>query len=131
MLPMKGRWSNPMWTILQQIFPYAIVYTIPLLITALGGLFSERSGVVNIGLEGLMVVGAFSGALVIFRMQEHWPNKPIILWVGLLVAMLIGALFSLLHAFASINLSANQIISGTAINMIAGAITVFLARNIT
>jgi ABC-type uncharacterized transport system permease subunit len=131
MLLMKGRWNNPMWTILQQIFPYAIVYTIPLLITALGGLFSERSGVVNIGLEGLMVVGAFSGALVIFRMQEHWPNKPIILWVGLLVAMLVGAIFSLLHAFASINLSANQIISGTAINMIAGALTVFLARNIT
>jgi ABC-type uncharacterized transport system permease subunit len=120
-----------MWIIIQQIFPYAIVFTIPLLITALGGLFSERSGVVNIGLEGLMVVGAFSGALVIFRMQEQWPNKPIILWIGLLVAMLVGVLFSLLHAFASINLSANQIISGTAINMIAGALTIFIARNIT
>jgi len=120
-----------MWTILQQIFPYAIVFTIPLLITALGGLFSERSGVVNIGLEGLMVVGAFSGALIIFKMQAIWPNKPYIIWIGLLTAMIIGMLFSLLHAFASINLSANQIISGTAINMIAGALTVFLARNIT
>src|SRR5690554_481093 len=128
---MKGRWSDLMWTILQQIFPYAIIYTIPLLITALGGLFSERSGVVNIGLEGLMVVGAFSGALVIFTMQGLWPNQPIIVWIGLLIAMLVGALFSLLHAFASINLSANQIISGIAINLIAGALTVFLARNIT
>jgi ABC-type uncharacterized transport system permease subunit len=120
-----------MWTIIQQIFPYAIVFTIPLLITALGGLFSERSGVVNIGLEGLMVVGAFSGALAIFKMQALWPNKPILIWVGLLIAMIIGALFSMLHAFASINLSANQIISGTAINMIAGALTIFIARNIT
>lgn len=45
------------WHLIEQIFPYAIAYTVPLLITALGGLYSERSGVVNIGLEGLMVVG--------------------------------------------------------------------------
>ena len=100
-------------------------------ITALGGLFSERSGVVNIGLEGLMIVGAFSGAFIIFKMNEKWPNETWVLWVGLLAALVAGALFSLLHAFASINLSANQVISGTAINMIAGAITIFLARNMT
>lgn len=120
-----------MWTTIVQIMPYAIVFTIPLLITALGALFSERSGIVNIGLEGLMVVGAFAGAFVIFKFQELWPNNAAALWLGLLAAMLVGVLFSLLHAFASINLSANQIISGTAINMIAGAITVFLARNMT
>ncbi|CAG9619988.1 ABC transporter permease [Sutcliffiella rhizosphaerae] len=120
-----------MWTIIQQIAPYAILFTIPLLITALGALFSERSGVVNIGLEGLMVVGAFTGALVILKMQEIMPGQQKAIWIGLIVATLVGLLFSLLHAFASINLSANQIISGTAINMIAGAITVFLARNIT
>ncbi|MBW7477643.1 ABC transporter permease [Paenibacillus oenotherae] len=120
-----------MWTTLVQIMPYAIVFTIPLLITALGALFSERSGIVNIGLEGLMVVGAFAGAFVIFKFQALWPNNAAALWMGLLVAMIAGILFSLLHAFASINLSANQIISGTAINMIAGAITVFLARNMT
>jgi len=118
-----------MWTIIQQIFPYAIAFTVPLLITALGGLFSERSGVVNIGLEGLMVVGSFTGALVTFVLQSALPDAAV--WVGLLAAMIAGALFSLLHAFASINLSANQVISGTAINMIAGALTVFLARNIT
>jgi len=120
-----------MWTIIQQIFPYAIVFTIPLLITALGGLFSERSGVVNIGLEGLMVIGAFSSALSIYSLQQTYPDQTWILWVGLLAAMVAGILFSLLHAFASINLSANQIISGTAINLIASALTVFLARNIT
>ncbi|WP_223702670.1 ABC transporter permease [Sutcliffiella deserti] len=120
-----------MWTTIQQIAPYAIIFTIPLLITALGALFSERSGVVNIGLEGLMVVGAFSGALVILKMQQLMPGQTRAIWIGLLVATIVGLLFSLLHAFASINLSANQIISGTAINMIAGALTVFLARNIT
>lgn len=120
-----------MWTLIEQIFPYAIAFTIPLLITALGGLFCERSGVINIGLEGLMVVGAFAGALVIFKLQEGWPDQSIALWIGLLVSMVIGILFSLLHAFASIHLKANQIISGTAINMIAGALTIFLARNIT
>lgn len=120
-----------MWTIIEQIFPYAIVFTIPLLITALGGLFSERSGIVNIGLEGLMVIGAFAGALTIHFMQQTWPHDTWVLWVGLAAAMVAGMLFSLLHAFASINLSANQIISGTAINLIATALTVFLARNIT
>lgn len=118
-----------MWTIIVQIFPYAIAYTIPLLITALGGLFSERSGIVNIGLEGLMIVGSFTGALVIFVLHPILPGAAI--WIGLLAAMVAGALFSLLHAFASINLNANQVISGTAINMIAGSLTVFLARNIT
>lgn len=120
-----------MWTIIQQIFPYAIVFTIPLLITALGGLFSERSGVVNIGLEGLMIMGAFSSALTVHYLQGVWSNHTLVLWVGLLAAAAIGILFSLLHAFASVNLSADQIISGTAINMIAMALTVFLARNIT
>ncbi|MGG3280347.1 ABC transporter permease [Paenibacillus solani] len=120
-----------MWTTIEQIFPYAIAYTIPLLITALGALFSERSGVVNIGLDGLMIVGSFIGAFVIFTMRAHYPDQTWVLWVGLLAAAVASALFSLLHAFASINLSANQIISGTAINMIAGALTIFLARNIT
>ncbi|MGM0901971.1 ABC transporter permease [Mesobacillus maritimus] len=120
-----------MWTIIEQIFPYAIVFTIPLLITALGGLFSERSGIVNIGLEGLMIFGAFAGSLTIYYLQGVWANQTLVLWTGLIMAMVAGVLFSLLHAFASINLSANQIISGTAINLIATALTVFLARNIT
>ena len=118
-----------MWSITAQIFPYAIAYTIPLLITALGGLFSERSGVVNIGLEGLMVVGSFTGALAISTLQPVLPDGAV--WIGLLLAAVAGGVFSLLHAFASVNLNANQVISGTAINMIAGALTVFFARNIS
>lgn len=122
-----------MWTLVVQIFPYAVAFTIPLLITALGGLFTERSGIVNIGLEGLMVVGSFTSALVIFKLQSLLPESAvwIAVWIGLLASMLAGAVFSLLHAFACINLNANQVISGTAINMIAGALTVFLARNVT
>ncbi len=111
------------------ISPYAIAYTIPLLITALGGLFSERSGIVNIGLEGLMVVGMFTGAFTITKLETVFPGTAI--WIGLLAAIIVGAIFSLLHAFACITLNADQVISGIAINMIAGALTTFLARNIT
>jgi len=118
-----------MWDIIVQIMPYAIAYTIPLLITALGGLFSERSGVVNIGLEGLMVIGSFASALTIVSVYPYFPNAAI--WIGLLAGMVVGVLFSMLHAVASITLQANQVISGTAINMLAGAVTVFLARNLT
>lgn len=118
-----------MWEMLQQIFPYAIAFTAPMLITALGALYCERSGVINIGLEGFMIVGSFAGALTVSKLQEA--GVPGALWIGLLVAAIAGMLFSLLHAFASINLNADQTISGTAINMMAGAITVFLARNIT
>ena len=118
-----------MWSIIEQVFPYAISYTIPLLITALGALYCERSGIVNIGLDGLMIVGSFAGALTVSKLQANGVAGA--LWIGLLVAVIVGVLFSLLHAFASINLNADQVISGTAINMIAGALTVFLARNIT
>lgn len=118
-----------MWEIIVQIFPYAIAYTIPLLITALGGLFSERSGVINIGLEGLMVVGYFCTAITIRNLEGAAPGTAI--QIGLLAGFAGGAVFALLHAFASINLNANQVISGTAINMMAGALTVYLARTIT
>lgn len=119
-----------MWSIIRGIFPYAIVYTIPLLITALGALYCERSGVINIGLEGFMIIGSFSGALTISKLQESMPGSSLALWIGLIVAFIVGILFSLLHAFASINLNADQTISGTAINMIASALTIFLARTI-
>jgi len=117
------------WSILVQIFPYAVALTIPLLITSLGGLFSERSGVVNIGLEGLMVMGFFAAAITVQSLENLLPAGAIPL--GLLAAATAGMLFSLLHAFASINLNADQIISGTAINMMATALTVYLARTLT
>jgi simple sugar transport system permease protein len=118
-----------MWNVIAQIFPYAVTFTIPLLITALGGMFSERSGIVNIGLEGLMVVGMFTSAIVISSLEPAYPGTAI--WLGLVAALIMGALFSLLHAFASVSLNANQVISGIAINMIAGALTTYLARTVT
>ena len=120
-----------MWDIIKQIFPYAIAYTIPLLIVALGGLYCERSGIVNIGLEGLMIMGSFASGLTIYFLQQSYPGASWTIFVGLAAAVIVGILFSLLHAFASINLQADQTISGTAINLIAVALTVFLARNIT
>ena len=115
-----------MWHTLTMIFPYVIAYTIPLLLASLGGLYSERSGVVNLGLEGLMLVGCFAAALVIHSLQGVVPLT-LLISIGLLAA---GILCSLLHAFASITLKADQIISGTAINMLATAVTVYAARSI-
>ena len=112
-----------------QLFPYAIAFTIPLLLTSLGGLFSERSGVINIGLEGLMLMGMFVGAYTINRMEIANPGMAV--WYGLMAAVIFGALFALLHAFACVTLNANQVISGIAINMIASAVTVYLARFLT
>jgi simple sugar transport system permease protein len=118
-----------MWNTLVSIFPYAIAYTIPMLMTSLGGLYSERSGVTNLGLEGLMLVGYFASAITI-KMTEATLGVQA-LPLGLLVGVAAGAIFSLLHAFASINLKADQVISGTAINMLAAALTVYLARTIS
>lgn len=115
-----------MMGLIYQIFPYAIAFTIPLLITSLGGLYSERSGVVNIGLEGLMLMGMFVSAFIIYKTETVSPQMAV--WYGLFGAALISAVFAVLHAFACITLNADQVISGIAINMIASAITVYLAR---
>jgi simple sugar transport system permease protein len=105
-----------------------MVFMIPLLIVALGGMFSERSGIVNIALEGKMVMGAFAGVLFIniFQNPDRAADHGILL-LALLVAMITGIIMALLHAFASINLKANQIISGIAINMFAPAFAVYVA----
>ncbi len=118
-----------MWHIISTIFPYAVAFAMPLLITSLGGLYSERSGVVNIGLEGLMVIGSFASSITTVALYPVLGTGAV--WVSLIAAMAAGAFFSLLHAFASVSLNANQVISGTAINMIAGALTIYLARAIT
>ncbi len=105
-------------------------FTIPLLVVALGGLFSERSGVVNVALEGMMTFGAFTGILFMGGMQERLPGQPILI-LSLLVAAVTGSAVSLLHAYASVNMKANQVISGTAINMMAPAFAIYVARMVT
>ena len=118
-----------------QIFPYALAFTAPILITALGGLISERSGVVNIGLEGLMIIGTFVGAYVIHLFAQGLePGQGVsfgMVAIALIAASIAGGLFSLLHAYASITLNANQIISGTAINMLAAAFALFMSELLT
>jgi len=113
-----------MWDILVSVIPLALTYTAPLLIIALGGLYSERSGVVNIGLEGLLGVGAFATAITMADMGA----SPI---VGLLAAAIAGGVFSLLHAFASVTMRSDQVVSGTAINILSSALTVYLARSLS
>lgn len=102
-------------------------FSIPLLIVALGGMFSERSGVVNIALEGIMIFGAFTGILFINTFQGALPGQPILL-LAILIATISGVGISLLHAYAAINMKANQVISGTAINMLAPAFAIYVAR---
>jgi ABC-type uncharacterized transport system permease subunit len=94
--------------------------SVPLIFASIGGFFSERSGVINIGLEGMMLFGAFSGAIIAY--STHNP------WLGVLGAAVTGGLVGYLHAVATISLRANQIISGVAINMLAVGGTLFLSQ---
>lgn len=106
-------------------------FTIPLLVVALGAMYAERSGVINISMEGTMIMGAFSGTLFIQFMQnsQTLTGLPLLL-VALLIAMVSGILFSWFHAFASINMMADQTISGTALNLFAPAFAIFTARSV-
>ncbi len=116
---------------LAEIFQSVLTYAIPLMVVALAGMFSERSGVINISLEGTMIMGAFSGIFFIHSMQKTAAmHGHLLLITGLLLSMLTGIIYSALHAFAAINMYADQTISGTALNIFAPAFAVFTARSI-
>lgn len=112
--------------VLEFIIPSAILYASPLIITAIGGVFTERSGVVNIGLEGIMVIGAFIS--IVFNLSFADQLGTWTPWVGLLVAMIVGLLFSLILAVAAVSLRADQTVSGVALNMLALAVAVFSTK---
>ncbi len=113
------------------LFQQTMFFAIPLLIVALGGMFSERGGVVNIALEGIMVIGAFFGIFFINYMQAgNIMSGNALFLTALVVAGVVGGLYSLLHAYASINMNSNQVISGTALNMFAPAFAIYVARMI-
>ncbi len=115
--------------ILFLVFQQMMFFSIPLLIVALGGMFTERSGVTNIALDGMMIMGAFTGIFFINRMQGTLSGQGLLL-IAILIAVVTGIVFSLLLAFSAINMKADQIIGGTAINMMAPALAIFVARMI-
>ncbi|NMG11310.1 ABC transporter permease [Brasilonema sp. UFV-L1] len=101
-------------------FVASLNLAVPLAFAALGGMYSERSGVLNIALEGLLLTGAFTSAAATF----HTGNP----WLGVLCALIVGGLVGLLHAFLCVTLYVNQLVSGLAINLVAAGLTSFLAR---
>ena len=116
-----------------------LIYAMPLMVVALAGIFAERSGIINLALEGIMIFGAFIGVLFVRMLQAQglfdaakaggsWMTLQGYLLLAMLVAALLGAVFSLLLAFAAINLRADQTIGGTALNMLAPALVLFLVR---
>ena len=107
------------------ILQKTLIFAIPLLIVALGGVFSERSGIINLALEGCMIFGSFIGALFVNYMMKNnilIEHQQIMFVLALLVSGIAGALFSLLLSFAAIKLKSDQTITGTALNLFAPAI---------
>jgi len=116
-----------------------LLYAVPLMIVALAGVFAERSGIINLALEGIMIFGAFVGVLFtntlmvtdVFQAAKKagdWVTIQGLELLAMLVAAILGAIFSLLLSFASVNLRANQTIGGTALNLMAPALVLFLIR---
>ena len=116
-----------------------LLYAVPLMIVALAGVFAERSGIINLALEGIMIFGAFVGVLFVNMMQgvaffseafaaKNWLALQGLELLAMLAAAALGAVFSLLLSFASVNLRADQTIGGTALNLMAPALVLFLIR---
>ncbi len=116
-----------------------LIYAVPLMIVALAGVFAERSGIINLALEGIMIFGAFVGVLFVRLVQQwgwfdaakaagDWVTLQGFVLLAMLVAAILGAIFALLLAFASINLKADQTIGGTALNLLAPALVLFFIR---
>ena len=121
------------------IIQQTLLYAVPLMIVALAGVFAERSGIINLALEGIMIFGAFVGVLFVRSMQDvelfaaavkakDWMTLQGLEVLAMLVSAVMGAVFSLLLSFASINLKADQTIGGTALNLMAPALVLFLVR---
>ena len=109
------------------LIKYTLLYGIVLMLVALGGMFSEHSGIINIALEGIMVIGGVAGVLTLTMLPASLSPFLVVL-ISILVAALAGVIYSLLLAFASINLKADQTIGGTALNLLATAIAVVISK---
>lgn len=112
--------------VLYFIIPSAIFYAAPLILAAIGAVFSERSGVVNIGVEGIMVIGAFVGIVFnLFTVDVFGNFTP---WASLLAALVVGAIFSLFLAIPAISLRADQTVTGVALNLLGAAVALFSVK---
>ena len=111
------------------LLQYTLLFSSVLILVALGGCFSEHSGVINLGLEGIMVMGALGGALTLKVISPTLPAIVIVLTV-LLTSTLCGVLYSVLLAFACINFKADQTLVGTALNMLAAAAATVIVKTI-
>ena len=107
------------------LIKYTLLYGIVLMLVALGGMFSEHSGIINIALEGIMVIGGVAGVLTLTMLPESLPAFATVI-IAVLAAAIAGMVYSLLLAFASINLKADQTIGGTALNQFAPAFAVVM-----
>ena len=115
-------------TVLALIVSSTLVYSAPLIFTALGGTFSENSGIVNVGLEGIMTMGAFTS--IVFNLSFASTFGTATPWLGALLGGIVGIIFSLLHAVATVNCRADHVISGTVLNLMAPPLAVFLVKAI-
>lgn len=110
------------------MFPSILMIVAPILITAIGGMICEKSGVVNIALEGLMAIGACTAASAHVLMESAGVPHHISIILALASGAFAGGAFSLIHAVAAINLNADQTISGTGINLLASGVTIFASQ---
>lgn len=114
---------------LDKVIIDGLSFALPLFVMAIGGIYSERSGVTNLALEGLQGAGAFVGALVaVILMQSMGMDSQIPYYAAMLFAMLGGMLYSMLHGLLCVKFKANQVISGVVINILATALTAFLTK---
>ncbi len=118
-------------TAVNNIIINGMSFALPLFIMAIGGIYSERSGITNLALEGLQGAGAFVGALVAYLLtQTMGATSPVPYYAAMLFAMIGGGLYAIVHAVLCIRLKANQVISGVVINILAMALTSFLTKAI-
>ena len=110
------------------LIKYTLLYGIVLMLVALGGMFSEHSGIINIALEGIMVIGGVAGVLTLTMLPESLPAFATVI-IAVLAAAIAGMSTASLLAFASINLKADQTIGGTALNLLATAVAVVISKN--
>ena len=111
------------------LLKYTLLYTVVLMMVALGGMFSERSGIINIALEGIMVIGGLMGVIAT-QLMPAGSSAFAIVAVSVLAAAIAGMVYAGLLAFASINLNADQTIGGTALNLLATALAMVIAKGV-